>query len=162
LATFGNATDFALSADGKKIWTVGRDAVRVYSVSSWSLDKEWKLRSPTPPTQEPEFAMGKTANGTDFVAVPSVDGLMIYPEEIQGGIVARGAAFIDPGENLMLVEGSTMQLTNLDGKVYCDWKQYPYHRRTASADGRWIAIADFQKVSVWKTTDLLQSCRERP
>ncbi len=92
LATFGNATDFALSADGKKIWTVGREAVRVFSVGSWALEQEWKLRSQTPSTQEPEFAMGKTANGKDFAAVPSVDGLMIYPEEAQGKIVVRGAA----------------------------------------------------------------------
>jgi hypothetical protein len=159
LATFGKATDFALSTDGRKIWTVGRDAVRVYSVDSWSLEKEWKLRSPTPPTQEPEFAMGQMADGTDFVAVPSVDGLMIYPEEAQGRIVARGAAFMDPSEGLMLVEGPSMQLMNLEGKVRCEWQQYPYHRRTASADGKWVAIADFQKVSVWKMSALAEGCK---
>jgi hypothetical protein len=78
--------------------------------------------------------------------------------EPQGGIIAHGVAFIDSGQNLMLVEGPTMQLIDFDGEVRCEWKQYPYHRRTASADGRWIAIADDQKVSVWKMTDLLQSC----
>jgi len=162
LATFGDATDFALSADGKKIWTVGREAVRVFSVDSWALEQEWKLRSKTPSTQEPEFAMGKTANGKDLAAVPSVDGLMIYPEEAQGQIVVRGAAFIDSVENLMLVDGPTMQLMDLDGKVRCEWRQYPYHRRTASADGRLIAIADFQKVNIWKMTDLRESCETRP
>jgi hypothetical protein len=159
LTTFGKATDLALSADGKKIWTVGRDAVRVYSVDSWSLEKEWKLRSLTPPTQEPEFTMGKAANGTDFVAVPSVGGLMIYPEEVQGKIDVRGSAFLDSGEDLALIEGPTMQLINLNGKVRCEWQQYPYHRRTASADGKWIAIADFQKVSVWKMSELAEHCK---
>jgi WD40-like Beta Propeller Repeat len=159
LATFGNATDFALSPDGKKIWTVGRDAVRVYSVGSWSLEKEWKLRSLTPPTSEPEFAMGKTAKGIDFVAVPSVDGLMMYPEDAQEGIVARGAAFIDSGEDLMLVGGPTMQLMSLNGKLRCEWQQYPHHRSTASVDGKWIAIADFQRVSVWKMVGLADGCK---
>jgi hypothetical protein len=160
LLTLGKATDFALSADGKKVWTVGRDAVRVYSVGSWTLEKEWNLRSQIPPTQEPELTMGRSANGTDFVAVPSVGGLMIYPEEAQEGIALRGTAFIDSPENLMLVGGPTMQLMSLDGKMHCEWQQYPYHRRTASADGRWIAIADFQKVSVWKMADLRQSCQQ--
>jgi WD40-like Beta Propeller Repeat len=159
LASFGDATDFALSPDGKKIWTVSRDAVRVYSVDSWSLEKEWKLRSQTPPTSEPELAMGKTTHGGEFVAVPSVDGLMIYPEDAQGGIATRGAAFIDPGEDLMLVHGPTMQLMSLGGKLRCEWQQYPYHRKAASADGKWIAIADFQKVSVWRMAGLADGCK---
>ena len=84
LATFGNATDFALSADGKKIWTVGREAVRVFSVGSWALEQEWNFGLRRRQRRKPEFAMGKTANGKDFAAVPSVDGLMIYPEETKG------------------------------------------------------------------------------
>jgi len=159
LATFGNATDMALSPDGRSIWTVGRDAVRVYSVGTWKLEKDWPLRSATLATQEPEFSMGKTVGGLDFVAVPSVDGLMLYPEEAQTSIVARGYAFIDSEDALMMVEGQTMRLLGLDGSSHCEWKQYPYHRRTASEDGRWFAIADSQEVHVWKMTALAAECK---
>jgi hypothetical protein len=158
LTKFGEATDFALSADGERIWTVGRDAVRLYSVGTWSLEKEWKLRAPTPPTQEPEFALGKSDDGRDFVAVPSTTGLMIYPEDMQNKIATRGSAFIDSSDKLMLAAGPTMQLMSLDGTPRCEWQQHPYHRKALSADGRWLAIADFQQVSVWKMSALSDGC----
>ena len=75
----------------------------------------------------------------------------------------RGAAFIDSVENLMLVEGPTMQLMDLD-KERCGVSggSTLTIRRAASADGRLIAIADFQKVNIWTMTDLRESCVEKP
>jgi hypothetical protein len=159
LASFGNATDFALSADGKRIWTVGRDAVRVYSVDTWHLEKEWPLRSPTPPTQEPSFSLGESQGGQEFAAVPSVGGLMIYPENTQEKISGGGTAIIDSKDDLMLLAGASMRLMSLNGTPRCQWKQQPYYRRTVSADGRWLAIADTQQVSLWNMSRLVKACK---
>lgn len=159
LATLGAATDMALSYDGEQVWTVGRDAVRVYSVGDWKLEHEWKLRSPTPPTSEPEFVLSSNAKGESFAGVPSVDGLTIYPEELQNKIAAKGAGFPDPDDDLMLVQGPTMKLLSLDGTQRCEWQQYPYHRRALSLDGHWFAVADFQKVYFWNLKMLAAECK---
>jgi WD40 repeat protein len=159
LASLGDATDFALSADGKRLWTVGRSGVALFSAIDWTLTKEWPLRQPTNPTSEPELTLGRTDDGSDFVAVPSINGLTLYSETPrQKSDLESGRSFIDSTNHLVLVAGRAESLYDMKWNLLCRWQQRASHRFASSADGQWFALADFDKVSIWRMQDLEAGC----
>ena len=162
MASLGDATDFALSRDGKRLWTVNRKHVALYDTDSWTVMHDWVLRLPISPTSEPELQLGVDESGTEFVAVSSVGGLTLYSLKPEDQLtVTAGRPFIDSSDHLILSSGATETLMDMKGNVICKWQQRPAHRFASSADGKWIALADFDKVSVWNLASLAAECRAR-
>ena len=159
LASLGDATDFALSADGKRLWTVSRSRVALFNAADWTLRKEWPLRQPTSPTSEPELTLGMTNDDNDFVAVPSINGLILYSETPgQDSKIESGRSFIDNVNHLILVSNKFESLFDMKWNLLCRWQQRAAHRFASSADGQWFALADFDKVSIWRMQDLAAGC----
>jgi len=161
LANLGEATDFALSTDQRRLWTVSRKSVSEFDTTTWTLRKEWDLRKPISPISEPELAIGSDLNSSEFVAVPSVGGLELYSESPAKQIsLEAGRPFVDSSDQLIFVTGRVDSLLDMQGNLLCQWQQRAAHRFISSADGRWFALADFDKLNVWRVADLAKGCKK--
>jgi hypothetical protein len=162
IADLQDACSVSISLDGTELWTVNRTQLTAYSTTTWEIIGRWPLKSPPVATASVRLRTGVSKDGARVVAVPSSNGLVIYRGPGMEGSYATDKstttiAFAAASRTYVNL-GLGLTLVNSEGAVSCKRSLQGWSGYDVSDDGQWIAVAQTNSVSVWRTEDLLRDC----
>ncbi len=166
IADLKNAGSLALSLDGKELWTADRTELARYDTATWNETGRWPLKSPPLNTADVVVRAAVAFDGSRTVAVPSEKGLVIYREpEMLGEYVThepteRGVFAV--GSKMFVVLGGKWTFLDASGASLCERSGKVSKDYAMSANGQWLALAQFDSVELWRMDDLVSTCKKAP
>jgi hypothetical protein len=161
LADLKTAGSIALSQDGSVLWTVNRKVLEGFNTSTWQQIGQWPLKSEPNKRSSVVVRTGVTPDGDPSVAVPSVDGLVLYREgQMDGESVTESGSGVAFARASGTYINFSRNLSFLDatGELLCQ-RSYGGRRGYAvSGDGQWLALSQSSRVDLWRMETLLSDC----
>lgn len=166
LAHLNDAGSLALSQDGTELWAVDRREIESFDTANWREIGHWPIKAAAVANCSVVVQSGVGSNGERTVAVPSSKGLVIYAyPEMTGNYVTHEpscAVAFAPASHTYINLSSELTILSATGTVLCTRSYKGRSAYAVSSDGHWVALAQFDRVNLWRMDDLLHHCDSTP
>lgn len=166
LANLKDAGSIALSQDGTELWTVDRSEIESFNTTNWNEIGHWPIKAAAVANCSVVVQSGVGSNGERTVVVPSSKGLVIYDyPRMTGNYITREpscAVGFASASHTYINLSSELTILNATGTVLCTRSYEGRSAYAVSSDGHWLALAQSDRVNLWRMEDLLHQCSSTP